>query len=68
MAKPKANNTNVARRRITPAKKPFIKRLGSAIVETAKEKDTQLVVGGAMAFCVVVVGAAVLADRYMARR
>jgi len=62
---PKTNN--VAARRIAPARKPLIKRLGSAVVDTAKDKQVQIVVGGSLAVCALIITGAVLADKYLER-
>ncbi|QNR51741.1 hypothetical protein Xoosp14_50 [Xanthomonas phage Xoo-sp14] len=67
MANAKANTTNVAKRRIAPAKKPFIKRLGTAVVETAKDKDVQLIVGGSFAFAAAIIGTALVIEKFTDR-
>jgi len=67
MANAKANTTNVAKRRIAPAKKPFIKRMGTAVAETAKDKDVQLIVGGGVALAVAIVGTALLIEKFTDR-
>lgn len=64
---PKSRNV-VAARRIAPAKKPFLKRLGSAVVDTAKDREVQIVVGGAVLASVAIIGAGVILDRYVLNR
>lgn len=59
---PKPRNV-VAARRIAPARKPFIKRAGAAIVDTAKDKQVQKVVGGGLAVAALIVGGALLVEK-----